>query len=158
MKSLIVLVVLTVFMPCMSVAATWDDMLKDEPAVEQSVSTGIPLVNILGKPVAVPPSLKPSYVERVQKVAPNLASMCPGFSSHSQSLGDWTILSTPPTMTALCSRCESLNLCRKSNFPPEPTASMKFCQAAFLRSPRATARHCVLKKAISNSQGVLCLM
>lgn len=95
MKSLIVLVVLTVFMPCMSVAATWDDMLKDEPAVEQSVSTGIPLVNILGKPVAVPPSLKPSYVERVQKVAPNLASMCPGFSSHSQSLGDWTILSTP---------------------------------------------------------------
>lgn len=95
MKSLIVLVVLVVFMPCMIVAATWDDMLEGEPAVEHSVPAGISSVNILGKPVAVPPSFKPAYVERVQKVVPNLTSMCPGFAAHPQVLGEWSILSTP---------------------------------------------------------------
>lgn len=94
MKSLIVFVVLVAAMPCVALAATWDDMLKDQPAVEPSAPAESPSVNILGKPVALPPSLKPVYVERVQKVAPNLASMCPGFATHPQALGEWSILST----------------------------------------------------------------
>ena len=95
MKSLILFVVLVAAMPCVALAATWDDMLKDQPAAEQSAPAGSPSVNILGKPVALPSSLKPAYVERVQKVAPNLASMCPGFATHPQALGDRSILSTP---------------------------------------------------------------
>jgi len=93
-KSLIVFVVLVAAMPCAALAATWDDMLKDQPAVEQSAPAESTSVNILGKPVALPPSLKPSYGERVQNVAPNLASMCPGFAAHPQALGEWSILST----------------------------------------------------------------
>ena len=88
-------VVLIVFMPCMAAAATWDDMLKDQPAPEQSAPADVLTVNILGQPVAIPSSLKPTYVERVHKVAPNLASMCPGFATHPQALGDRSILSTP---------------------------------------------------------------
>lgn len=94
MKSLIVFVVLVAAMPCAALAATWDDMLKDQPAVEQSAPAESTSVNILGKPVALPSSLKPSYGERVQNVAPNLASMCPGFAAHPQALGEWSILST----------------------------------------------------------------
>lgn len=94
MKSLIVFVVLVAAMPCAALAATWDDMLKDQPAVEQSAPAESTSVNILGKPVALPPSLKPAYVERVQNVVPNLASMCPGFAAHPQALGEWSILST----------------------------------------------------------------
>lgn len=94
MKSLIVFVVLVAAMPCVALAATWDDMLKDQPAAEQSAPAESPSVNILGKPVALPSSLKPAYVERVQKAAPHLASMCPGFAAHPQALGEWSILST----------------------------------------------------------------
>lgn len=88
-------VVLIVFMPCMAAAATWDDMLKDQPSAEQSASAEVPTVSILDNSVAIPPALNPIYVERVQKIAPNIASICPGFSTHSQVLGDWSILSTP---------------------------------------------------------------
>lgn len=87
-------VVLIVFMPCMAAAATWDGMLKDQPSAEQSASAEVSTTNILGKPVAIPLSFKPAYVERVQNVAPNLASMCPGFVAHPQALGEWSILST----------------------------------------------------------------
>lgn len=94
MKSLIVFVALVAAIPCAALAATWDDMLKNQPAAEQSVSAESTSVNILGKPVALPPSLKPAYVGRVQKVAPNIASMCPGFAAHPQALGEWSTLST----------------------------------------------------------------
>lgn len=95
MNRLIFLAVLLVFMPCLALAATWNEMPKDQPAAEQTAPAEVLTVNILGQPVAIPSSLKPAHVERVQKVAPSLASMCPGFATHPQALGDWSILSTP---------------------------------------------------------------
>lgn len=94
MKGLIASVVLLLAVPCLALATTWDTMLNDQPAAEQAAPAEVPTTSILGKPVAIPPSLKPAYVERVRKVAPNLASMCPGFSAHPQALGEWSVLSS----------------------------------------------------------------
>lgn len=95
MKGLIASVVLLLAVPCLALATTWDTMLNDQPAAEQAAPAEVLTVNILGQPVAIPSSFKPAHVERVQKVAPSLASMCPGFATHPQALGDWSILSTP---------------------------------------------------------------
>ena len=92
MKKLIAIGVLLVALPHMAMAATWDDMIKEQQALSSSDIKDAHAedcnVSVLGKNLAIPPSLPAEYRQRLQKDTPSLESVCPGLAKHRAAIGE----------------------------------------------------------------------